>query len=137
MPYKDVERRLEVGRKSYNKRKTLDVDYLLVRRAKANAYSRANKNKVMFFAARKRARDKNVPFDLVLSDIVIPDLCPVFNKPFEYGTPFAASIDRINPSLGYTKDNIQIISYKANTMKNNASSKELKEFASWISRSTN
>jgi len=34
------------------------------------------------------------------------------------------SIDRIDNKLGYTKDNIRIISYKANTLKNDSSIEE-------------
>ncbi len=38
----------------------------------------------------------------------------------------------VEKSRGYTKDNIQVISYKANTMKNNATIEELKLFSNWI-----
>lgn len=42
--------------------------------------------------------------------------------------PNNPSIDRLDPSIGYIPGNICVISYKANTMKNNASYTELKTF---------
>lgn len=42
------------------------------------------------------------------------------------------SIDRIFPHLGYVKNNIQVISHKANRMKNSATLDELELFARWV-----
>jgi hypothetical protein len=42
------------------------------------------------------------------------------------------SLDRIDNTKGYIKGNIMVISNKANTMKNNATPKELTKFARWI-----
>ena len=39
------------------------------------------------------------------------------------------SLDRINPELGYIPGNIQVLSTKANVLKNNASINELITFA--------
>ena len=43
-----------------------------------------------------------------------------------------ASVDRIDSKLGYTQDNIQIISYLANLMKSHASEEELVSFANGV-----
>lgn len=82
--------------------------------------------------AKKRARDSGIPFDIEVSDIVIPAVCPILGKPLVRHTPYAASVDRIVPALGYVKRNIQIISKKANAMKLDASFEELISFANWI-----
>ena len=82
---------------------------------------------------KTRAKRKNISFDIEVEDIIVPNECPILKIPLHYecreNTP---SVDRIDNSKGYIKGNIQIVSYKANTMKNSASPKELTEFAKWI-----
>ena len=78
--------------------------------------------------AKYRAKKKGIPFDLSEDDLEIPEVCPVFKKPFIYGcglNEFSISIDRIDNSKGYVKENVIIVSYKANTMKSNATIVEL------------
>lgn len=90
----------------------------------------------MLATVRTKAKAKGIPCDIDITDIVIPAVCPVFGTPFEVGVgrplPTSASIDKIIPSLGYVKGNIQIISALANTMKNSASPEQLKQFATWV-----
>jgi len=71
-------------------------------------------------------------FSIAIADIHIPELCPVFGVPMVVNTEYAASLDRIDSSKGYTKDNIQVMSNKANILKNDATISELKMFAKWI-----
>ncbi len=84
----------------------------------------------MFHNAKHRAKQQNIPFDIKINDITIPKMCPIFKKPFIFGAnkslPFSPSLDRKNPKLGYTKDNIWVISHKANRIKNNATKEEIK-----------
>jgi len=69
---------------------------------------------------KERVRTQNLPFNLELSDIIIPKYCPIFNIPLftsDKVGPNTPSIDRVLNNLGYVKGNIRIISMKANSMK--------------------
>lgn len=62
--------------------------------------------------------------------------CPVFGFELRHSTGYAKfdtpSVDRKKADGGYTRDNIQIVSYLANTMKSNATDTQLIAFAKWI-----
>lgn len=85
---------------------------------------------------RERARKKGLEFDLTLEDVSEYSVCPVFGfelvrgdgKP-QFNSP---SVDRIDSSKGYTKDNVQILSQLANAMKQNATPEQLIVFAEWV-----
>lgn len=78
--------------------------------------------------ARYRAKKKNLEFNLSYDDIQIPDLCPVFQTPLRVGGRLdAPSLDRIDNSKGYTKENVIIVSFRANQFKNSATIEELKQ----------
>lgn len=91
--------------------------------------------KRLWLGARYRAQKNDIPFNIEISDITIPQVCPVFGRPFEPHTSYAASLDRIDPSLGYVKGNINVISLKANAMKQDATIEELERFADWVKSS--
>ena len=67
---------------------------------------------------------------------MIPPLCPLLNVPFVNGTKgdyeFTPSLDRIDPTKGYVKGNVWVITKKANSMKNSATRAELLTFVSNI-----
>jgi hypothetical protein len=72
-------------------------------------------------------------------DIVIPARCPVFNTPFVIGGSVetraqAPSIDRIDPNKGYIPGNVQVISFKANAMKQNASIADMIMLGKWAEK---
>lgn len=99
---------------------------------RTRSYYERSPAKRLYTDARKRASSLGVLFDLSPGDIEIPTSCPVFGRPFERGTMYAMSLDRITPDKGYTRGNVQVISRKANMMKNNATEEELKCFAKWV-----
>jgi len=84
-------------------------------------------------ASKQRSKKKSRENTLTLEDIksIYPEdgLCPIFGIKLVFGDAGfrekSPSIDRIDSTKGYTKDNIQIISWKANRIKTNSSIEEL------------
>ena len=85
-----------------------------------------------------QARYKNIGKNCSLTteellELIPKDLkCPVFGTKFLFGRGLnqsSMSIDRIDNNKGYHKNNIVVVSFKANTMKNSATLKELYQVA--------
>lgn len=96
----------------------------------ARDYWNRNPEKRMLNAARKTAKNKNLPFNIDLNDINIPEFCPVLKIKLEKTegarTSHSPSLDRIIPELGYTKGNVMVISWRANRIKSDATLEEMK-----------
>lgn len=90
-----------------------------------------NPERNLFNKARSRAKKCGFDFNLELIDIKIPEYCPLLSiKLDSWGhRDVCPSLDRIDNTKGYIKDNIWIISFKANRMKNTATAQELYTFA--------
>lgn len=83
--------------------------------------------------AKGRARDRGLEFNLTIDDIILPTHCPVFGVEFKYGdADWTYSIDRINSRFGYVRGNVQIISNKANRLKNNATVEDIRLLYNWM-----
>lgn len=89
----------------------------------------------MFNNSKQRAKNSNLEHSLTLEDIVIPDYCPVLGIKLETGDRKnhynAPSIDRIDNTKGYTKDNIFIMSIKANFLKKDGTLDDLIMLGEW------
>ena len=77
-----------------------------------------------------RCKKKGIEFDLKFEDLEIPDYCPVFGTEINYNggrglCTCSPTIDRLDPDGPYTKDNVMIVSYRANRIKSDASIPEL------------
>ncbi len=79
-------------------------------------------------SAKARAKKYDIPFDLELENVVIPEYCPVLNIKLKRGNrktlPNSPTLDRIVPKLGYIKNNVCVISFRANTLKSNGTIEE-------------
>jgi len=83
----------------------------------------------MFHNAKHRAKKKGLPFTITIDDIVIPDKCPLLGIDListnDKRDPRNPSLDQVVAGNGYTPDNIQVISSRANWLKGDATITEL------------
>jgi len=103
------------------------------------AHKKANPEKRIWKAAKDRSSKHGIPFNIEVSDVVIPEVCPILGIEIVCGVgsgkgagPGSPSLDKIVPELGYVKGNVQVVSFKANAMKRDATKEELIQFANWI-----
>ena len=90
----------------------------------------------LWYGARRRAEANGAPFTIKVTDIIIPQVCPVFNVPLQKNTEHAPSIDRFIPELGYVPGNVYVISRKANRMKSNGTLTEMEMVLEWMKSHT-
>lgn len=80
------------------------------------------------------AKRRNIEFNIHYSDFSLPEYCPLLNIKLTYGAESSgnhfshASLDRIDNTKGYLKDNVWVISRLANAMKNEATLEQLQTF---------
>jgi hypothetical protein len=88
-------------------------------------------------SARRRAKAKGIEFSLESGDVVIPEYCPALGLKLQAtrgvtGSDCSPSLDRIDNSKGYVKDNVAIVSFRANTLKNSATAEELRKIIAYL-----
>ena len=90
----------------------------------------------MWTQVRIRAEHRGISFDLTEVDIIIPKVCPVLGIELEVGiggqTDASPSLDRLIPSLGYTRGNIAVISNRANRLKSDGTAAEHEAIVRWM-----
>lgn len=102
-----------------------------------STYQRQNPEKTLLSACKTRAKKRGLPFNLEVKDIIIPEKCPMLGIKLESGRgrrglfDSSPTVDRIIPEKGYVKGNIQVVSGRANTIKNNATADELMAVAKY------
>lgn len=88
----------------------------------------------LLYHAKWRAKRDGLEFNLTMDDIPFETHCPLLGTPFTIhfyskftkGADFnAPSLDRLDPTKGYVKGNVAVISYRANSIKMDATLQEL------------
>jgi hypothetical protein len=92
---------------------------------------------VRFLSAIKgRAIRNGLDFDLTYEDVIFPDYCPVLGIAIDFSKPGRSdnspSMDRIDNTKGYVKGNVEIISWRANRIKNDGTAEEHVKIAEYI-----
>lgn len=103
------------------------------------SWQKDNVNSRLYSIAKSRAKKRGIEFNITKEDIFIPTHCPILGIELQMnqgsgagGKKNSYSLDRIDPTKGYIKGNIQVISNLANTMKSYANPEELIAFAEWV-----
>lgn len=110
--------------KDYNKSHKVDAALL---------WAKKNPNKFQFNQVKARAKRNNVPFSLDYNDIVWPTHCPVLGIELNrIERDHCPSFDRVDPSKGYIKGNVFIISNRANRMKQEATLENLEALVCYV-----
>lgn len=110
-----------------------DLEYREREKKVDNSKRLANLELYIWRSARRRAKAKDIPFNIEVPDIVIPEYCPMLGIKLVSGLgkrvkgfrPNSPSLDKIDNTKGYVKGNIWVVSSRANGLKNNATLEEL------------
>lgn len=108
-------------------------------------YLRAKKHNpisLLFKNAKRRAKQKKLEFTITKEHVKIPEFCPILGIPLHSNWGGSAcdnspSLDRIDSAKGYVPGNVMIISFRANTLKNNATLEELKLVTDFLCKMKN
>lgn len=135
MPYKDLEKRREFNRE-YNR------EYMKASRQanpekfrlRGEQWRQENPSKRLIHATRQSAKLKNLEHNIDETDLPCPEFCPLLGIKIDYTagngkTMLKPSVDRIDPTKGYIKGNVEVMSSLANTMKSKATPEQLITFA--------
>lgn len=109
-----------------------------------SAFYRKHTNKgwatTKWSSLKQSAQKRGIPFEISVEDILEigrPKYCKYLELELDYETnkllPNSPSVNRIDPSIGYVKGNIEIISNRANSMLLDATKDELKTFLKNVS----
>ena len=92
----------------------------------------------MLIAAKGRAKNSNLDFNIDITDIIIPEYCPILGIKLEFHKNKVQKnspvLDRIDNGKGYVKENVAVISHRANMLKNNMTEEiwqNLGKYANW------
>lgn len=88
--------------------------------------------KRLFDGAKSRAASKGLDFNITLEDIVIPKTCPILHVELVYKTEYSPTLDRFDSAQGYIKGNVNVLSKRANMLKNNGTVAEFKAILEYL-----
>jgi hypothetical protein len=102
-------------------------------------YRERHPERILLCAAKQRAKQNNLPFDITEADIKVGVRCPVLGLRYKTGkdkrpAETSPTLDRICPKKGYVRGNVVVISSLANRIKTTANAKQIEKVARWLRR---
>lgn len=100
-------------------------------------WKKENPLRILLFSIRSRCKQRNIYFNLEFEDLKEPSTCPVLGIPLDRrDNDHAPSVDRFDNNKGYTKDNINIISQRANRIKSDSNLEEIEKIYKWMKKNS-
>lgn len=110
-------------------------------KVRAKQHRRQESPEQLLRVTKSRAKKKGIPFDLVPGDLIYPKKCPYLGIPLKQHLgegcgpkDDSPSLDRIESSKGYVRGNVEIISHRANMIKNCGTAEEHEKIAARMRR---
>jgi hypothetical protein len=107
-------------------------------KASRHRYWKKHPEKYIYLRAFHRSRQAGIKFSLKLEDFTIPSKCPcckkVFGDVLENRSKQSPSLDRIDSSKGYTKQNVAVLCWGCNKVKTNGTIEQFKQLVKWLSQ---
>lgn len=101
-------------------------------------------SKRLYTSTKSRARELNLDFNLTEEDLKIPNYCPILGIEIDSRTNDghnrrmnSPSVDRLDPTKGYTKDNVIVCSWRANCLKWDGSFEEIENLYFFLKKNMN
>lgn len=91
-----------------------------------------------FRAKKSNSTRTGWEWDVAFGDLQWPTHCPILGLEIDYFTETRAenslSFDRIDSNKGYVKDNVQLLSWRANRIKNDGTAEEHLKIAEYLKK---
>lgn len=111
---------------------------LKIHRFYKSQYRKNHPEHALWRSARQRARRNNLPFNIEISDIIIPEYCPILGLKLKQSkvrmNDASPTLDKIVPDLGYIKGNICVLSNKANRIKGDGTIEEHQKIINFLEK---
>jgi hypothetical protein len=139
---KECDKKYQAERRKNNKESTLEYARNYQAKRRENFDYRLQ---MLLNSSKQRAETKGREHSITLQDIKdlypVDGKCPVFGFDLQFNSAgfreTSPSIDRIDSNKGYTRDNIQIISWKANRLKAYATIEDLEILVAFLKQGEN
>lgn len=95
--------------------------------------------KARLVRVKSNAKRRGIEFTITEKDIQWNTICPIFGIPLDYNAKGHAqynspSIDRIYNTKGYVPGNVHVVSFRANSLKKDATIEELETLVTWMKK---
>ena len=126
--------------RAYMRRRRLDPVFAEQEARRAWQEKRQRWNLVALRQLRWRAKRTGLECTISPEDLILPSVCPVLGIPLIISdqrvrflqSPNSPSVDRLDNRAGYIPRNVRVISLRANVLKRDATTEEIRRLLKWM-----